>query len=309
MDNNNFKQKRIDYLNNWPNVVPFEIEEQYCKKVEEIKELENTIFVPYPLKYEENADYNKAVSFMIEAVEELEKYPNHAFEFMFKSYDTFSKIIYSDNITDRNRRLCDNKWSLIITSNNKLNDAICLLLESIPMKACQYIYSRMCNRHSKAYNRVVKEIGGMIDNTNRKNIIESIENKYGYDFNNYSESIRLASALYRIMLKNREIDVNNSKYSVSMCDKLHFIISGYIYTLRNDTMHGSTISITKSSKANMSTYANNYYAFMFLYYLVNILILDEYSSDYNINKYDELADNIKQNIKLYKLIFGNHIGK
>ncbi|SDP78443.1 hypothetical protein SAMN04488529_11716 [Clostridium gasigenes] len=228
---------------------------------------------------------------------------------MFKAYDAFSKIVYSGNITDRNRWLCDNKWALLIESSSKLNDAIKLLLKLIPMKTCQYLYTRLYERNSKAYTRVTKLIGGGIDNANRKNIIDSIENKYGYDYNIYSTSIRPASALYKFMLQNEEIDVDGSKYSVSMCDKLHFIVSGYIYTLRNDTMHGNNISITKSSKTNMSTYANNYYSFLFMYYLVIILMLDKYSSDYNMNKYEELAENIKQNVELYKELFGNHIGR
>lgn len=307
MSDNNFKIKRIEYLNNWPNVEPFEIEKQYYKNVKTLKSSRNTIFIPFLLKSEEDSEYNKAISFMIDAIEELEKYPNYSFEFMFKAYDAFSKIVYSGNITDRNRWLCDNKWELLIETSSELKDAIQLLLKLIPMKSCQYLYTRICDRNSKAYTRVTKEIGGGIDNANRKNIIESIENKYGYDYYIYSTSIRPASALYRYMLQNEEIDVNGSKYTVSMCDKLHFIVSGYIYTLRNDTMHGNNISITKSSKTNMSTYANNYYAFLFMYYLVIILMLDKYSSDYNVSKYKELAQNIEQNVELYKELFGNHI--
>lgn len=309
MSDNNFKIKRMEYLNNWPNVEPFEIEKQYYENVKTLKSSRKTIFIPFLLKSEENSEYNKAISFMIDAIEELEKYPNYSFEFMFKAYDAFSKIVYFDNITDRNRWLCDNKWALLIEDSSELKDAIQLLLKLIPMKSCQYIYTRIYDRNSKAYTRVTKEIGGGRDNSNRKNIIESIENKYGYDYHIYSTSIRPASALYRYMLKNEEIDVNGSKYTVSMCDKLHFIVSGYIYTLRNDTMHGNNISITKSSKTKMSTYANNYYAFLFMYYLVIILMLDQYSSDYNVNKYKELAQNIEQNVELYKELFGNHTEK
>lgn len=309
MSNIDFKQKRIDYLNNWPNIEPFEIEKLYYEKVEQLKILKKTIFFPFPLKSEEDTEYNKAISFMIDAIEELERYPNYAFEFMFKAYDVFSKIVYSQNITDRNKWLCDNKWSVLIESNTELKNAMQLLLESIPMKACQYIYTRICDRDSMAYKRLTTEFGGGNNNTNRKNIIESIENKYGYDYTNYSTSIRPASALYRFMLQNDEIKVNSSKFSLSMRDKLHFIISGYIYTLRNDTMHGDNISITKSSKTNMSTYANNYYAFVFMYYLVIILMLDRYGDNYDMDIYKELADNIKKNVELYKELFGNNIGR
>ena len=46
-----FKKKRIVYLNNWPNVEPFEIEKKYYSLVEKIKNEHETIFIPYPLKY------------------------------------------------------------------------------------------------------------------------------------------------------------------------------------------------------------------------------------------------------------------
>ncbi|WP_438511557.1 hypothetical protein [Clostridium chrysemydis] len=306
MRDNNFKIKRIEYLNNWPNIEPFEIEKQYCENVKKLKSSTNTIFKPFLLKSEENSEYNKAISFMIDAIEELEKYPNHSFEFMFKAYDAFSKVVSSGNITERNIWLCDNKWALLIESSPELQDAIQLLFKLIPMKSCQYIYTRICDRNSRAYKRLTNEISGRIDYSKRKNIIESIENKYRYEYNMYSESIRPASALYRYMLRNEEIDVNGTKYTISMCDKLHFIVSGYIYTLRNDSMHGNNMSITKSSKANMSTYANNYYAFLFMYYLVIILMLDKYSEDYSMSKYKELAQNIKQNVELYKKLFRNN---
>ena len=255
-----FKQKRINYLNNWPNVEPFEIEKQYDAMVKEVKKENNTIFIPFTMRREDDANYNKAISFIIDAIEELERYPNYSFEFMFKAYDVFSKNIFAQNITERSKWLCENKWSSFIESNSKLCEAVKGILECIPMKACQYIYTRIYDRNSKAYKRVTTEFGGSIENEKRKNMITSIESKYGYDYHSYNQTIRPASALYRFMLRKDEIDVNGTKFSISMSDKLHFIMSGYLYTLRNDTMHGNDISITKSSKTNISTYATNYYA-------------------------------------------------
>ena len=85
------------------------------------------------------------------------------------------------------------------------------------------------------------------------------------------------------------------------------MVSGVIYTLRNDTMHGASISITKSSKVTMSTYANSYFAFLVMYYLTIILMINKYSP--NMNGYDALASNIEQNIDLFVELFGNHIGR
>lgn len=45
-----FKEKRIDYLNNWPNVEPFDIEKEYYDLVKKLKEEKDTIFVPFQLK-------------------------------------------------------------------------------------------------------------------------------------------------------------------------------------------------------------------------------------------------------------------
>ena len=44
-----FKEKRIEYLNNWPNVEPFEIEKKYYALVEEKKKGSGTIFLPFKL--------------------------------------------------------------------------------------------------------------------------------------------------------------------------------------------------------------------------------------------------------------------
>lgn len=54
-----------------------------------LKEEKKTIFVPFPLKRNGNVSYNKTISFMIEAVEQLERYPNFSYEFIFKAYDCF----------------------------------------------------------------------------------------------------------------------------------------------------------------------------------------------------------------------------
>lgn len=45
-----FKEKRIEYLNSWPKVDPFEIEKKYYDRVNTIKFECGTIFVPFKLK-------------------------------------------------------------------------------------------------------------------------------------------------------------------------------------------------------------------------------------------------------------------
>lgn len=101
--------------------------------------------------------------------------------------------------------------------------------------------------------------------------------------------------------------VNNNNYYISLEDTLHILVSGFLYTLRNDIMHGSSISITKSSKTTLGTFAIDYYAYLLLYYLLVTLIINKFPTDYSNNDYCTLAKNIEENINLYKQLFGSEI--
>ncbi len=113
--------------------------------------------------------------------------------------------------------------------------------------------------------------------------------------------------MYRYILKNNSVSIDTKIYNITIEDKLHILVSGLLYTLRNDIMHGSSISITKSSKTTLGTYAIDYFSYLLLYYLLILLILNKFSTDYTVDVYDKLADNIEINVGLYKQLFGREI--
>lgn len=308
-----YKEKRIDYLNKWPNVEPFDIEKKYYGLVHKIKKENGTIFVPFQLKKNNDVSYNKTISFMIEAVDQIEKYPNFSYEFVFKAYDCFMDLFYPSisQITDKNKKLCDNEWKNILNSYSVLMKAFERLISVIPVKACQYLYIRLAERTggNKAYQRVTTDISGGSStySIKRKDFIDAIEAKYGVDYSKYAESIRKGSLLYRYILKNNSISVDTKRFNITIEDKLHILVSGFLYTLRNDIMHGSSISITKSSKTTLGTFAIDYFAYLLLYYLLIMLIINKFSADYSVDVYDRLADNIEKNIYLFKQLFGKEI--
>lgn len=41
-----YKEKRMEYMNNWPNSEPFEVEKKYYSVVKKIKEEKGTVFSP-----------------------------------------------------------------------------------------------------------------------------------------------------------------------------------------------------------------------------------------------------------------------
>lgn len=283
--------------------------------VKKIKRENSTIFVPFPLKRNDNVSYNKTISFMIEAIDQIEKYPNFSYEFIFKAYDCFIELFYPSisQITDKNKMLCNNEWRNILNSHSILMKSFEKLIAAIPVKACQYLYIRLTERtgDNKAYQRVTTDISGRVssDSIKRKDFVDAIESKYGLDYSNYGETIRKASLLYRYLLKKSSILVSIKNYNIVIEDKLHILVSGFLYTLRNDIMHGSSISITKSSKTTLGTFAIDYFAYLLLYYLLLILIIEKFSGDYPVNVFDILANNIEENINLYKQLFGKEIEK
>lgn len=308
-----FKKRRIDYLNNWPNVEPFEIEKVYCDLVKKIKTEEGTVFVPFPLKENLDVSFNKTVSFMIDAVEQLEKYPNFSYEFIFKAYDCYMDLYHPGvhQITDKNKKLCDNEWKNIFNVHPGLLGAFERLISLMPVRACQYLYLRLAEKsvENKAYQRVTTDISGGVsaNSRKRKDLVDAIEVKYGVDYNRYPDTIRKASLLYRYILKNSNVSIDAQTYDIAIEDKLHILVSGFLYTLRNDIMHGSSISITKSSKTTLSTYAIDYFAFLLLYYLLIILIVNKNPQNYSVDVYDRMANNIDRNIHLYMQLFDREV--
>lgn len=68
-----------------------------------MKEVNGTIFVPFQLLKSTDTSYNKMISFMIEAIDQIEKFPNFSYEFIFKAYDCFTDNFHSSfsQMTDK----------------------------------------------------------------------------------------------------------------------------------------------------------------------------------------------------------------
>ena len=298
-----FKTKRIEYINNWPNVDKFDIEARYEEKY---KSVNNGIpFIPYHMTSNTDEFYNKAISFLIDALESLGSKPNHSFEFIFTAFDIYSQSVSSiDRITDRNWSLVP-VWNSLIQSDSDLNIAFGKLMENIPHKSLQYIFSRILD--SRIANRSAKNSNGTV-NVNRSNLLNQIKNKYSTNYADYSTGIRPGSRLLYHVLNKHSIVIDGITYSISLEDQLHIIISGFLYSLRNDTAHGSSISTTKSSYSNMTTMANSYFAFLMTYYFLLLLIIDNTSTN-KPQASSDLAQNIEVNVNNYILLFGHALSK
>ena len=312
-----YKQKRVDYLNNWPNNTPFEIETVYREHVKICTETYGSIFQPFALCREEDVAYNQTLSFLIDALDSLETKPNHSYEFVFKAFDCFTKVVCNESkITPRLQTLSSQKLAFLIESSPELSRSFSSMLDKIPTTACQLLYKNLFKQVRRAGDLTISQkrtwpqvfrqvVHDDHPDSNRLALLSALYAQFGYA--DYANSIRPGSLALRRILRQDSVCFNGQTFSVSLDDKLNLVILGFLYALRNNIMHGSTISLALSSKTSRSAYATDYYAFLLTYYFTLILILDRFSADYPADKYAKLAENMDTNVSRYVALFGTHV--
>lgn len=313
-----YVNKRVEYINNWPNVSPFKAEDNYKQRCDNfIAENSTQPFLPLKLWIDNDVDYNKSISHFIDSLDVMPYRPNFAFTFIFSALDYYGKNKYPNPHSNRKMnttisfKLMIEDFSYLAKHNNDVKDIFSVLFSTIPVNATIYLYKCLHSGLSptnKAYKRVTNDIN---DNcvSARKNIIDSIYVKYGYDTRNYDSSIRHSALLYRKIFEKDTIVIDGITVPITDEFRLHLLLSGIIYSLRNDSLHGSSMSSTKSSKTTPERYALNFYCYLATYTLFMILLIVKSTmsnTDKNM-KYKELKDNITNNVKSFRNLFGNHI--
>ena len=189
--------------------------------------------------------------------------------------------------------------------NSDVNSLLEDLFSVVPVSATMYLYKCLCNLkpNNRAYSRLTLNCDNT-ENAYRKDIIDSVENKYGKDTQNRNPAL-----LYRKIFNTNVISVDGITKNITKSFRIHLLISGIIYSLRNDSFHGSSMSSTKSSQTTPKRYAMNYYCYIATYTLL-MLVLIKNSSISNADKntkYTELKDITISNANDFRNLFGNHI--
>ena len=306
-----FAKKRIEYINKWPNSELFEAELNYKKRCDSFcSDYGQVPFLPMKM-WEDNDDiFNRVISHLIDSLEMMPLRPNFAFTFAFSGLDCYTKNIYSGNTTVSLKKLAEDIDALA-SANSDVKAMLASLFSAIPVSASLYLYkclSGNSNHNSNVKGRVIT------DSTNANialhaNIVGDIYNCYGYDTSNYNASIRQAALLYRKAFTNDNLTIAGNSVVITDRFRLYLLLLGLIYSLRNDAMHGSAMSSTKSSQTSPERYALNYYTFLATYnMLIAVLIMKSALSQAERDlKYAELRHNTEENVERFRKLFGNHI--
>ena len=301
-----YVNKRIDYINNWPNVVPFEAEKNYEKRCNDFADQNGR----HPLSLmklwvDTDVTYNRAISHFIDSIDMMPYHPNFAFTFSFSALDCCVKEICSNSNTTICLKTVSDEISILADQNNDVNSSLVALFSAIPVHATMYLYKCSCNfkPHNKAYSRLTTNSDNT-ENAYRKNIIDAIELKYGKDILN-----RKPALLYRKIFNSVDIVLNGATINITNSFRIHLLLSGIIYSLKNDSFHGASMLSTKSSQTTPKRYAMNYYCYIATYTLrMIILVKNSTMSDAEKGiKYGELKDITLRNVNDFCDLFGNHI--
>ena len=308
----NYVQKRVDYINNWPKSQPFSAEQNYEKRCNNFIETHQTYpFRPVKVWWSNDDTYNRTISHLIDSLDMMPYHPNFSFQFIFSGLDYFTNKLYSKNTTSNLKHTIADLVALI-QQNADIKRTLDSLFEVLPVNTSLYLYQ--CLYGNSGHNSNVKNRVCTYQNNSRIPNHDSITNlvfsKYGYDPANYNNGlIRNGALLYRKMFVLDTVEINGQSITISNELRLYLLLCGVIYSLRNDALHGSSMSSTKSSLTSPERYASNYYCFLTTYTVLMIMLIMKTITDpmNQSKKYLELKNTTLENVQNFKLLFGNHI--
>ena len=308
----NYVEKRVDYINNWPKSQPFSAEQNYEKRCNNFIETHQTYpFRPVKVWWSNDDTYNRTISHLIDSLDMMPYHPNFSFQFIFSGLDYFTNKLYSKNTTSNLKHTIADLVALI-QQNADIKRTLDSLFEVLPVNTSLYLYQ--CLYGNSGHNSNVKNRVCTDQNNSRIPNHDSITNlvfsKYGYDPANYNNGlIRNGALLYRKMFVLDTVEINGQSITISNELRLYLLLCGVIYSLRNDALHGSSMSSTKSSLTSPERYASNYYCFLTTYTVLMIMLIMKTITDpmNQSKKYLELKNTTLENVQNFKLLWGKHI--
>lgn len=302
-----YSRKRELYINNWPDSIPFEVEQEYMNKCRSFL-TENGKHVFYPMKVwqDDNIGYQRDISHIIQSLEMMPFFPNNAFLFIFSGLDYWEKRTYSDNNTTKNLKKSIEEINVLALSNDDVAEVIEVLYNIVPFRAVNYLFEKLLSKPEIAAR--VSSDGNGQPILGYKQLIDEINQRYTVKTPN---NIRNGSMLYRHLMISKEITLSGNTIAVPNELKLRIALLGLVYSLRNDFAHGSAMASTKSSKTTIARYSMQFYCFVLTYTLfMLLLILHSDMSDQEKNRiYADLKSTTIQNAYSFKLLFGHNLTK
>ncbi|MGY1891214.1 hypothetical protein [Pseudomonas sp. SDT291_1_S447] len=308
------KKRRIDQFNLWPQTLTSDAEEKFKIRLgnTELSEL----FFPYELPNTSDKHLHICVSYMLDALDSLPLRPDHAFDWIWRSFEylTSQAIGGQGNITNELRNIVCPAIDGLFLLEKDVSDAFFELTENIPFQTCEYLLKRICESGPYSYTtsnqiqlssyakRLLFSNGNPpVISTSLQTILEFLSTNY--DYKNMKDRRNGASLIRRIIRLER-VSLQSSFVQLTKSEVLFFLVSGLGYAFRNDRAHAKSIAPFRSSAASITTYAHCWFMFL-LFYKITFALLHTPNSPIVLT--GPLAVNFRKNNTAYSRLFGDHL--
>ncbi len=275
-----YKELRINHNNSWPNVTvnyPCETELEMLIKDKGFP------FTSFKFLKIEEKFFQKNLSYLLDALDNLPLRPDLAFDNIWKVIDNYLQTISHSkhwNITKANAligRTVEEVWMPLLNKNEDLRNSFKFFINLIPVQTCEYLAKRAIadknpgiskNQQTKVSERVEQAIGN--------ELYRRIKIKYK-DFD--GEQQRNCARLFRKLILEEKINIKmgeeekGKEFKLDEKDIVLLLVKGITYTYRNERFHGETFSPFRSSVSSLKTYAHAYFFIsLCLFSAVNVIM-------------------------------------
>jgi hypothetical protein len=263
------RQSRVEAITRWSStglttprgLLP--VERDYRDRIDR---LGSWLFRPLALPYSDDTAYNLQVSYLVDAYDALASRPDIAFDSAWKAWESLlrtSPLVSTANVTDMLRSVATRGLDPITLKT---------LMDNPPAQTCEYLFKRIVatDPGDTAGMRNVQRLTGHppFDATFTR-LRSALRRKY-IDTGPTLDQARRGAMALRLILRGDAMSIGGDLFELDLPHRLHLLLSGLLYTARNERFHGSSFSPFISSDTTLRTYCHPHYLFVCSYSLVHL---------------------------------------
>jgi hypothetical protein len=175
---------------------------------------------------------------------------------------------------------------------------------NMPVQSCEYLFKKAILTGSpvlrgtdaqpakRLFNLRMSEIDHLLDHLYRRYALQQ----------NTLDGYRKGAMFLRLAISGKSVDCGDgTSITLDSSARTSLLVSGLLYTARNERVHGESFSPFVSSAATMKTYCHPYYLF-----LASYVLLCSYWRHANILSREKVLENVESNFSAARQLFGGH---
>ena len=316
-----FTRKRVLYNNAWSKETWNEsAQKQFQARLSELQK--SQIFESVRLHVDNateilfnDAHLNKLHSIITDIYDDLPLHPDTAFDKAWSALEIamnlYRKRILSGGYAETDKMMeviCKQELTNLFKDHLKLKESLFHLFDIMPLSIGRFAFARLFHHRDIKIQSYYGKIKQRVQNLLGEEMYDGLYAKYKLTGNEQDDgNLHYVSAQEIVnMFRGSPISVQEKNLPpLEEYKRLWLMMSGILYTARNERFHGDNFSHFKSDLASIKTYGHFYYLLIFTYSLLwtVILRLNLKIGNNNFVTAEQLQMSIDKNIKLYQSFF------